>query len=263
MIIHDYRNWEGRARFYDDEKPYGAVLGVPLRWRECIGVLYVADSSRRRFTEADAESLAMLANQAAMALEQHARLSRFERLQLAATHIPDVSGSEFSLSAVPAQIVKNAVSIFKADIAAFWPYSQELGEYVYAGFASAYNDDARPGDVRNHPPVPPVNRGQETSDWLSVSEVNEDETRRVWSQMEICGFRIIVPSASSEMLGILVLAYKKAHRPSEEDAASLQKFADYAALALKQANLLRRLHSLTKRANNCPSSRIRERERYP
>src|SRR5438552_17141787 len=88
MIIGDYKTWDGRARVYDRDQPYGAVVGVPLLWRnERVGIVYVADLKGRKFTPDDAEALAHLASQAAIALEQHARFRRLEGMQAAATDI--------------------------------------------------------------------------------------------------------------------------------------------------------------------------------
>ncbi|MBL6982182.1 MAG: GAF domain-containing protein, partial [Anaerolineales bacterium] len=75
LIINDYRTWSDRAEIYDQEKPFSAVICVPLSWRgQVTGVLHVNDNvEERQFTSDDLKLLSQFANQAAVALE-NARL---------------------------------------------------------------------------------------------------------------------------------------------------------------------------------------------
>ncbi len=75
LIINDYRTWEGRARVYEEEKPFSAVLSVPMKWQnEMIGVIHVLEYGKERhFTEDDQQLVASFADQAAIAV-QNARL---------------------------------------------------------------------------------------------------------------------------------------------------------------------------------------------
>ncbi len=69
LIVNDYSRWSGRARIYESEKPFQAVLSVPMIWQgELIGVIHMLDfSGKRVFTEADKELMILFANQAAIA----------------------------------------------------------------------------------------------------------------------------------------------------------------------------------------------------
>ncbi len=81
-IVDDYRHWAGRAAIYE-AYPVHAVVGVPVRWGdEFLGVLEVIADPPRTFTPADADLLALLAAQAAVAI-RNANLFRAEREQRA------------------------------------------------------------------------------------------------------------------------------------------------------------------------------------
>ncbi|MCJ7455967.1 PAS domain S-box protein [Candidatus Bathyarchaeota archaeon] len=79
LIIDDYRTWPGRAVAYNAQL-FTGVLTVPMVWHSRVtGAIYVLDNvETRRFTEADQELLSLLANHAAIAVE-NARLIERER----------------------------------------------------------------------------------------------------------------------------------------------------------------------------------------
>ena len=69
MIINDYQVWEGKAHRYMDNSPFGAMIGVPLKWQDnVIGVLCVDDTVGRIFTESEAKLLRTFADHAAIAI---------------------------------------------------------------------------------------------------------------------------------------------------------------------------------------------------
>jgi PAS domain S-box-containing protein len=70
LIIDDYRVWAGRARVYENEESFTAILSVPMKYQdELMGVLHVFDNhERRKFNETDLKTAAMFANQAAIAV---------------------------------------------------------------------------------------------------------------------------------------------------------------------------------------------------
>jgi hypothetical protein len=42
LIINDYRNWEGRASYFEEEKPFVSVISAPMTWQDQIlGVIEV------------------------------------------------------------------------------------------------------------------------------------------------------------------------------------------------------------------------------
>jgi PAS domain S-box-containing protein len=75
VIIDDYRVWPGRAKVYEEEQPFSAVLGIPMIWQgQIIGIIHVLHTQEgRQFTYHEQELLTLFANQAAVAI-QNARL---------------------------------------------------------------------------------------------------------------------------------------------------------------------------------------------
>ncbi len=81
LIVDDYRAWQGRAPTFEKERPFGAVLTVPMIWQGRVtGVIHVLDGTEsRRFTGADLELLTMFANHAAIAVENARLLEQEQR----------------------------------------------------------------------------------------------------------------------------------------------------------------------------------------
>jgi two-component system, LuxR family, sensor kinase FixL len=63
--------WEGRADVYEKEKPFSAVLSVPIIWqKEVLGVIHVLEFEKEHyFTEDDLKLVTSFANQAAIAMQ--------------------------------------------------------------------------------------------------------------------------------------------------------------------------------------------------
>jgi PAS domain S-box-containing protein len=80
LIVDDYHTWQGRATVFEEERPFRAILTVPMIWQSRVtGVIHVLDdTASRRFTRADQELLTLFGNHAAIAVE-NARLMEQER----------------------------------------------------------------------------------------------------------------------------------------------------------------------------------------
>ncbi|MBI5877657.1 MAG: diguanylate cyclase [Chloroflexi bacterium] len=82
LIIDDYSEWSGRARTFESDRPFGAVLSVPLAWRgQVTGVVHVLGHGRR-YTPADIELLGLFAEQASVAVENARLFGEVERLAI-------------------------------------------------------------------------------------------------------------------------------------------------------------------------------------
>jgi PAS domain S-box-containing protein len=81
LIIDDYCAWQGRANICEKERPFGAILTVPMIWQGRVtGVIHVLeDTASRRFTQADQELLTLFANHAAIAVESMRLLEQEKR----------------------------------------------------------------------------------------------------------------------------------------------------------------------------------------
>ena len=81
LIIDDYRTWPGRAKVFDEEQPFTAVISVPMIWQDdVIGVIHVLDNAeKRRFSQGDLELLTLFANQAVLAIQNTRLVEQVQR----------------------------------------------------------------------------------------------------------------------------------------------------------------------------------------
>ena len=81
LVVDDYRTWQGRATAFEEERPFSALLTVPMIWQSRVtGVIHVLDdTASRRFTQADQELLTLFANHAAIAVENARMLEQEKR----------------------------------------------------------------------------------------------------------------------------------------------------------------------------------------
>src|SRR5262249_3974998 len=80
-IVEDYNIHPERSAIYSGRRNFGAVLEVPLRWRDRIlGVLYIDDDVGRKITPEDASLLGLFADQSAIAIVNHELITRHARL---------------------------------------------------------------------------------------------------------------------------------------------------------------------------------------
>jgi len=81
QIIDDYRTWERRASVYEAEASFQAILSVPIVWQGQIqGVLHILRTLEdRKFTQDDLDLLMILANHAAIAIENARLLQQIQQ----------------------------------------------------------------------------------------------------------------------------------------------------------------------------------------
>jgi PAS domain S-box-containing protein len=81
LVVDDYRTWHGRATVFEEERPFRAILTVPMIWQGRVtGVIHVLDDTvSRRFTQTDQELLTLFANHAAIAVESTRLLEQEKR----------------------------------------------------------------------------------------------------------------------------------------------------------------------------------------
>ncbi len=81
LIIDDYRKWEKRAQVFDGEDSIQKIMSVPIVWQEQVqGVLHIMrDSGVRNFSQDDLDLLSILANHAAIAIENARLLHQIQR----------------------------------------------------------------------------------------------------------------------------------------------------------------------------------------
>ena len=131
LIIDDYQTWEGRAETFEIDRPFSAVISVPMLWQgQVTGVIHVLhDSEKHKFTGEDLKLLTSFANQAAVAVE-NARLfeetqRRLERLS-ALRRIDQVITSNLDLRVTLNILLGQILQQLEVDAAAVLLYRSEL-----------------------------------------------------------------------------------------------------------------------------------------
>ncbi len=81
LIIDDYQNWDGRLPRLESEDSFQAILLVPIVWqKEILGVLVIQRNTEdRKFNQEDVDLLMILANHAAIAMENARLLQQVQR----------------------------------------------------------------------------------------------------------------------------------------------------------------------------------------
>ncbi len=82
LVVDDYRSWMGRAPVFEEEQPFTALLSVPVIWQgQVLGVIHVLDDKEsKRFTKSDLSLLTLLADHAAIAIENERYSAHLEEL---------------------------------------------------------------------------------------------------------------------------------------------------------------------------------------
>lgn len=243
LIIDDYRSWPNRAAVYEQDKPYTATLSVPMTWHgQVTGVLQVTDDDElRRFSQADAELLSLLGDQAAIAIE-NTRLLQAERtvreqaeaLREAARIVGSTISIDEVLQAVLDQLarvllfdsgsvmlVEDERAVIKVwrgyDILLAHEYIADIQFPITSLTCGAVVREAKPMVIRDTSEdtrwvTTPI--GEHVKSWLGVPLMGRDR-----------------------VIGLFSLDRVIAGGFTEEDVALAQTFAQHAATAIENARL--------------------------
>ncbi len=145
-------------------------------------------------------------------------------------------------------IAVNAARALEADFSLVWSYDQargRLGTFISEGLAS----ESVPGAVLRAFRQDETMRGRMGRailkfGWNGVTDVKTERVpflrrqgRDLLIQAGIRGLEAVALKAGPEPVGILYVAYRAARRFGDEDKSRLERFASYAALALKRGRL--------------------------
>lgn len=140
VVVDNFRNFSGRSRKFHDAE-FGAVLGVPLRWRDKVrGVLYLVHRpGGLRFNEGDVWLMEFFATQAAIALEKSQLLQEAQHRADQLTILSEVSmaiSSTLHMDTALERVMDRAVEILNAEAGSLLlmdPRGQELVFEVVLG----------------------------------------------------------------------------------------------------------------------------------
>ncbi len=245
LLLDDYSHWSGRLPELE-HIPFGAYLGVPMLYAgHLVGVLAVVDVDRapRRFTQAEAELLGLLAGQAAGAIHNKGLLdeARQRADQLALLYDAGLAlNGVLDPTTQLAYLLKIAGQALEADQIAFYrrePESQAVGfemglERTPAG---SHRPLAEPGPAataeaspvawvaRHRVPLQIADRGAEPGRWLSDPAAQSG----LWVPVEHAG----------KLYGILAALSRQALFFNDRAERLLLLFANQTAVAIRNARL--------------------------
>jgi PAS domain S-box-containing protein len=129
LVVRDYASWEGRSPNFEDE-PTSSVLAVPLnQGTSLLGVFFVdASDPARVFDDSDVRLATLLANQAAIAIQNASLFGESERTIVQLEALQEVSlevVSKTDLAEVLPTIVSVAARLLDAPGGAIYLYDRE------------------------------------------------------------------------------------------------------------------------------------------
>jgi len=267
LQLANYQTWEGRAQAYRNSE-FGSVLAAPLFWQgQVIGVIALNDAAGRVFTDREVKLLELFADQAALtvtAAHLQARVSagRAGPLTQPALAALDVRAQ---LDAQTQEIFAHALRDAAALLNRVMDYDQALDEIlemvarsvpyetacVYLrqgarlqvvcargfekyGLGEWIQDFVLPADALN------FLRLAETTKPLLISDGELWEGWATAHATTPLRSHLVAPIRSgNQIAGMIALDSQAANYYHEEDGVRLAAFADLAAAALNNAELLR------------------------
>ena len=250
MIVDDYNTWPSKAGIYGDQRMFGAVIEVPLKWQEnTIGILYIDDEVGRKFSSEDSRLLGLFADQVAIALVNAELIQITERRKVELEHLHQAAkamAGAFDIKQVLQTIVERAKDMLQADSSAIWSYDNIRDKFIPEELVAADIPDEELQKFREEEPKPGrtaytvMERG-----WIGVTDISSPEfeflgqpTRELLKRIGVISFQGIALRVGDEPVGVLYVNYKQPRTFGEEDLRHLENLATYAALSLKKARLL-------------------------
>jgi len=266
VIISDYRTWEGRASTFEQDRPFSAVLSVPLKWQdELLGVLHVLEYGRaRQFSSEDQQLMAAFASQAAAAVH-NARLIEDVRRRnsiLSALHETNLTMmSHLDLTEALREIIGQAAQLLDTVHGYIYlldPQEDVLVVNVGIGTLAQFTSNRlRAGEGL-------AGRVWQAGKPVVVQDYHAWEGRSaVFEGTEIHAVAGVPLTSGREVVGVLGLAYlEPGRRFSPEDIDLLNRFAAVASIALENARLYTRLQEELDERKEAQTALRESEERY-
>ncbi|MDM8528646.1 GAF domain-containing protein [Anaerolineales bacterium HSG24] len=248
VAVDNYRTFSGRSSEYMDA-PFGAVLGVPLRWSGQVrGVLTVVHRFGRgaRFQESDIWLISLFASQSAIALEKSQLLQEAKRRAQQLTMLSDISktiSGTLNIRTVLPQVMESAVKILDAEAGSLFLMNQRGDELTFEVVLGPTGSDLVGAKI-------PVGVGivgsvGKTKEALIINNVAKDprwhtafdEETKFKTRDILC-----VPMISADrIVGVIEVINKKDGLAFvNEDATLLNSFAIQSAIVIENAQIFTR-----------------------
>ena len=246
LIVDDYRIWPLRAKAYEEDQPFAAVLSVPMIWKgEGSGVIHVLDNAEdRRFTQEDVELLTLFANQAATAIH-NTRLFKSEqeqrRLAEALGEISQAVTSTLHLDEVLDQILNNVGRIVPhqgTNIHLLDEKSEIVRILRIRGYENTHRGMPGIGTTRPITEIPLYRQMMEARQAVVISDTHAEPNWTIFPGVDWVRSYLGIPVCRGErVFGFLNLDSAMPGFFTDKHAYQLQAFANQAAIAIENARL--------------------------
>lgn len=226
--------WEAKIR---------SMLAVPIE--KDAGVLYVFGKERHQFGDEAVYLLEMLASQAAIAFKNAALFQENERRVRELEKLREVStltAKAVELTEVLRQIAAGVKSLLGADSAAIWGYDATRKRFISSQRIADGIPESESASLSEEPTPGGVTETIMKSGFKFIQDIENpayqfigEKARAFYRRVGIKCFAGIALNAGDEAVGVIYLNFNTPREFSEEDRATLQSFADEAALAIKKA----------------------------
>ncbi len=249
VIIRDYAHWEGRVRAYND-LPLETVIGAPIHWKqEFLGVLLIEAPASRTFTKADVELIALLANQASIAI-RNARLYTAERDQRRWAQALEAAAAALNttldLDEVLHRILEQVENVVPAEASNVMLVEGDVARIVkWRGYEHLEGEGAPAASdyILRIADFPILTRIARTGEPVVVAST---ATEPDWAWLEWTRWIrscVIAPiRVGNEVVGYLNVIATRPNQFDLADAQRLATFASHAATAIQNARLHAQLH---------------------
>ncbi len=231
-----------------------AYLAVPLRAKgRIIGVALLSDREGREFSEAEATLLQSFADQAALALENARLYEETERRRREAEIIADIArglNAALDLDTVLQRVIAAMRDLCSADAALIalrepggaMRLRHAVGKEVpEAAWATRFERGKGVGGI-----VMETGRPFRTDDWLADPRITKEYAHLVRTKGVVA--ELVVPILiGGEVEGLVYVQNLTARPFTDRDEVVLARFADHAAVAIRNARLYRETSEFAER----------------
>ncbi len=243
---------------------FRSMIGVPLKLENrVIGVLYLNDDKPRHFTETEQVLLATLAGQAAIAIQNARRFEQLVMLHQTSQSLLALE-SQQSTHDVLRAIAEDSLSALRADLVDIYEYQQEQNRFInlpqvtagerrggFVGTQKVYEDDAifqlikkseavYIQDARRYPPFVATHR----------LEFENQPKRRFVFREKVLSCAVVPLRVEDETVGLLFVNYRTAQEFTAEESRLIEVFANYAAIAIRNARRIEQLGKALKQSED-------------
>jgi PAS domain S-box-containing protein len=230
--------------------------GVALRaGGEKFGILYVNYKQPRNFSKEDRERALTFATHAAMALKTAKLVEQINKAQASARTIAKVTTSVNQLEEMLHQIAVEMKEALGCDVVTLHIYEPDKQKLIYPAVSIGVNYPEKippPGNKNLAPPLLETFLQAKDRKTYPIENVANDarfQNSRFSKDEGIASCMVIRLMVNTEIVGVIFLSYRTAHHFTQDEEKSVELFADQAAIAIRNAQLLERSNKHAKTLN--------------